>query len=141
MSEPVVPSVKTSFVKKSAGVKRGKLCNFGILRLALDLVLLSDLGDNYCFPLVIASTGLRPDFVLYSKKSKLVIMIELTSPCEENFLYWNQNKQRRCGALSSTCPANGWKTFFICGRSWCPRIPCKQFDEYCPEVWLFLETG
>ena len=44
-----------------------------------------DFYSSLVFPSFIAITSSRPDIVIYSVLKKIVILIELTSPCEENF--------------------------------------------------------
>ena len=56
----------------------------GILHYASDWILLADLNSNYCFPVHIAFTQLRPDITIFSNSLRNVILIELTYPCEEN---------------------------------------------------------
>ena len=82
----VVPiSAKSSlmFVKKRAKVPR-KRTPVAILHHASDWVLSADLTSNYCFPVHIAFTQLRPDITIFSNSLRKVILIELTYPCDEN---------------------------------------------------------
>ena len=84
--EVVTISAKSSitFVKKGAEVPRKRTLPVGILHLASDWVLLAGLNSNYCFPVHIAFTQLRPDITIFSSSLRKVILIELTCPCEEN---------------------------------------------------------
>ena len=57
----------------------------GLLNIALDWTVLLDLRSAPVpFPPHILVTLERPDIVIYSNLLKVVIMIELTSPAEEN---------------------------------------------------------
>ena len=81
----------------------------GSLHTAPDWKLLVDLGNGLIFPPHIASSAERPDIVLYSDLLKRTILVELTSPCEENFT--NRNTQKRCKYHARLVPAirrNGW---------------------------------
>ena len=42
-----------------------------------------DFDSSFVFPSFIAITGSRPDIVIYLVLKKTVILIELTSPCED----------------------------------------------------------
>ena len=68
IKETVPISAKTSikFVKKGAKVPRKRSPPVGILHHASDWVLIADLNSNYCFPVHIAFTQLRPDITVFS---------------------------------------------------------------------------
>ena len=82
---------KVSFVKAGKGKfharSKTKVAT-GILHLANDWKLISDLGNGFVFPGHIAITASRPD-VIYSDVLKRIIIIELTCPCEENMENWH----------------------------------------------------
>ena len=69
IKEAVPISAKSSimFVKKGAKVPHKRTPPVGILHYASDWVLLADLNGNYCFPVHIAFTQLRPDITIFSK--------------------------------------------------------------------------
>ena len=73
-------------VSVSAGPRAQKPLGHGggLLDQADDWKLLVDLGKQLKFPHFICSTLLRPDIVLYSLSSRIVIIIELSCPSEEN---------------------------------------------------------
>ena len=71
-------------------------------------MILADLDNNYSFPAHIALTQLRPDVVLFSNSLKQVILIELTSPCEENMNTWHINKLNKYNSLVKTIEMNKW---------------------------------
>lgn len=80
------------FVKAGTRTSGKRSKPTGLLHLADDWVILSDLSDGFVFPGHIAITALRPDMVIYSNCSKIVILIELTCPCEENMVSWHSTK-------------------------------------------------
>ena len=88
-------------INQCAKKKTGNVCYIlklenvkptGILHLASDWVIVSDLQNSYIFPGHIALTSLRPDIVIFSNSLKRVILIELTCPCEENMESWHSIK-------------------------------------------------
>ena len=80
----------------------------GILHHASDWVLIADLNSNYCFPVHIAFTQLRPDITIFSNNLRKVILIELTCPCEENMESWHSTKINMYLALKTIIESNGW---------------------------------
>ena len=60
-------------------------------------------------PLSLLSSASRPDIVMYSVLKKTVILIELTSPCEENFEDRHFDKISRYEALCVSIRENGWR--------------------------------
>ena len=60
------------------------------------------------FPPHIVVTDSRPDIVIYSDVKKVVIMIELTSPCEENFDERHEYKLNHYNGLLGDCRSAGW---------------------------------
>ena len=74
----------------------------------LDWVLLADPNSNYCFPVHIAFTQLRPDITIFSNSLRKVILIELTCPCEENMQSWHSTKINKYLALKTVIESNGW---------------------------------
>ena len=80
----------------------------GILHYASDWILLADLNSNYCFPVHIAFTQLRPDITIFSNSLRNVILIELTYPCEENMESWHSTKINKYLALKTIIESSGW---------------------------------
>ena len=80
----------------------------GILHLASDWVVISDLNENYVFPIQIALTELRPDVVIFSKSLRRVILVELTCPCEENMPSWHSTKISKYSGLLEIIKKNRW---------------------------------
>ena len=98
------------FVKKGTAKRKPKKRKppTGLLHFASDWCILVDNNKEYSFPFHIALTELRPDIVLYSNKTKRVIIIELTCPCEENMDLWHNTKIQKYSHLRSVIQAKGW---------------------------------
>ena len=96
------------FLKKGAKVPHKRTPPVGILQYASDWVLLADLNSNYCFPVHIAFTQLRPDITIFSNSLRMVFLIELTCPCEENMESWHSTKINNYLALKTVIESNGW---------------------------------
>ena len=82
----------------------------GLLLKTTHWIFLSDLGKRLKFPPEIVETRLRPDIVIYSHAIKVIIMVELTCPCEENFQVRNSDKLMRYTDLKVACEEKGWDT-------------------------------
>ena len=107
-------SLSSSFVKAGQRVRAGKKKqHFGILHESSDWKLSVDFDSSLVFPPFIAITSSRPDMVLYSVLIKTVILIELTSPCEENFEDRHFDKNFRYDALCVSIRENGWRCYFF----------------------------
>jgi hypothetical protein len=79
-----------------------------------DWKILADLKDRpYLFPVHICVTNLRPDLVMYSTKSKKVLIFELTCPLEENILKSRQYKRSKYTPLKHQIKDNGWNCTLI----------------------------
>ena len=113
------------FVTSGAKSPRKKRPYQGILHHSSDWKIISDLSDNYCFPVHIALTELRPDIVIYSNRIKRVVLIELTCPCEENMVQWHDKKFFKYQALKSSIELAGWTadlfTIEVGARGFCSR--------------------
>ncbi|XP_057305302.1 uncharacterized protein LOC130642232 [Hydractinia symbiolongicarpus] len=103
--------------------KKSKLT--GLLHLACDWMILSDLKDGFVFPGHIALASLRPDLVIYSNKRRYVIVIELTCPCEENMETWHSTKMSKYNPLENIIKQNGWHidlfAIEVGARGYCSR--------------------
>ena len=84
-----------------------------LLDRASDWVLLVDDKQQLVFPAHISSTKLRPDIILYSNSKRLLIIIELTCPCEEHIYERHLEKSDRYCSLVHECIAAGWATSFF----------------------------
>ena len=87
----------------------GTAAKSGLLLKSEGWKFLSDFDKRLVFPAHIVVTSLRPDIVIYSDKSKTVIMIELTCPSEENFQKQHLAKLARYTDLEADCTMAGWK--------------------------------
>jgi hypothetical protein len=94
----------------------------GILATSNDWQMEVDLHRQLKFPPVIAVTNSRPDMVLWSIKSRQVVVIELTVPWEERIEEANERKRSKYQQLVEDCQQNGWKT-------WCMpvEVGCRGF--------------
>ena len=97
--------IKLAFVKAGKSVSKSKVKPTGILHLASDWVIVSDLQNSYIFPGHIAPTSLRPGIVVFSNALKRVILIKLTCPCEENMESWHSIKLTK---YFESILLNGW---------------------------------
>ena len=95
----VKPYIK--FVKADEKIKKRRTNHTGLLNLAPDWKLLSNLNTKLVFPSFIAITTLRPDMVLYSISTKTVFIVELLCPCEENMEEWYRVKFEKYEPLTS----------------------------------------
>ena len=99
-----------SFVKEGeVGKKKNSGLQPGLLDSATDWEMLVDKGKQLVFPNHIVVTKLRPDIVVFSNKSRAVILIELTCPREENFEDSHARKLDSYAELQLLCKRNGWK--------------------------------
>ena len=91
----------------------------------------TDLKHNFIFPTETALTTKRPDIVIWSVKAKIVFVIELTVPCEENFNWAHQPKLEKYEDLREQCVRNGWITnvFPI-------EVGCRDFIANSTSVFL-----
>ena len=127
IKEAVHVSAKSSitFVKK----RSKRTPPVGILHHASDWVLLADLNSNYCFPVHIAFTQLRPDITIFANSLRKVILIELTCPCEENMESWHSIKINKYLALKTIIGSDGW-----CVELFAVEVGASG---YCPKSLLY----
>ena len=97
----------TKFVRKGVKVLCNRTPPVGILHHASDGILLADLNKNYCFPVHIAFTQVRPDITIFSNSLRKVILIELTCLCEENMESWHGNKINKYSVLKAIVESKG----------------------------------
>ena len=102
------------FVGEGAKEKKGRKPDLGILHRARDFVLDVDLNKQLHFPPHIAcNVSKRPDMVIYSNSLRMVVLIELTCPCEERFHEAHSGKMEKYGMFSEIydkIKENGWDT-------------------------------
>ena len=98
----------------------------GILHHASDLVVIADLNSNYCFPVHIAFTRLRPEITVFSNNLRKVILIELTCPCEENMESWHSTKISKYLAVKTIKESDGWcvelSAVEVGARGYCSKL-------------------
>ena len=103
-----------NFVKKGRQQpKQRKKPITGLLDIALDWTVHLDLRTAPVqFPPHILVTLERPDIVIFSNLLKVVIMIELTSPAEENIEKWRVEKNTKYNKLAEYIIEGGiWKPY------------------------------
>jgi hypothetical protein len=111
-SKPVRPQPpRIAFVSAKSRIKgnsrppRSK----SLLAAANDWQLLIDFDCNrMLFPPTIVATSQRPDVVLWSARTKTVIMAELTCPAEENFIKAHDRKMKRYTDLEEQIRVATW---------------------------------
>ena len=100
---------KIHFVKEGSKEKKGRKPDLGILHRAKDFELNADLNKLLKFPNHIAEgVSQRPDIVIYSNSLRLVLLVELTCPCEERFQEAHSEKSLRYRDLVEEIKGNGW---------------------------------
>ena len=104
---------KTMFINFLKEGQRNRNTETGVLTLTDDWELLVDLKPQRVFPPEITSTSSRPDIVIWSKKAKTVILIELTVPWEENMEAAHERKMLKYQDLTAECREKGWKTWCL----------------------------
>ena len=80
----------------------------GILRHVSDWILIADLNSNFCFPVHITITQLRPDITIFSNYLRKVILIELACSCQGKMESWHSNKINMYLALKTSIESKGW---------------------------------
>ena len=63
---------------------------------------------QFCFPAEICSTSERPDLVIWSSRTKVVILVELTCPAEEGIQNATNRKMKRYIDIQLLIRENGW---------------------------------
>ena len=127
IKQAVLISRKSSikFVKKETKMLHKRTPPVGILHQASDWVVLADLDSNYCFPIHIVFTQLRPDITIFSNALRKVILIELTCPCDGNMESWHSAKINKYLALKTTIESNEWSVellaFKVSARGYCSK--------------------
>ena len=99
---PISARWSIKLLKTGAKVPHKRSPPVGNLHYASGWVLLADLNSNYCFPVHIAFTQLRPNIAIFSNNLRKVILIELTCPCEENIESRHSTKSNKYSALKQS---------------------------------------
>ena len=102
-----------NFVREGKKPKTAPRKGFlGVLHSASDWNLEFDLDGMLVVPVFLAVSTLRPDILLLSRSSKMLIIIELTCPCEENMSKWHEEKSQKYYLLSCSIRSNGRSVYF-----------------------------
>ena len=96
---------KTSVSKSRASVSS---LTASILSKASDWEMRVDIGKQLQIPTEITITNLRPDLILFSRKQKCLLILELTVPWETRIDENHERKRLKYDELRSQCIANGW---------------------------------
>jgi len=102
-----------SFVKEGEKVKsieKRHRDQPGIMTTANDWVIQADIGKQLEFPKDIITTNLRPDIIMYSRRTKQLVLIELTVPWEDRVEEAQERKLQKYQELVTNCRERGWKT-------------------------------
>ena len=83
------------------------------------------------FPSEIVEDSKRPDGVIWSCSSKIVIWIELTCPWEENMTIRHAQKKSSYNQLRINCEAKGWKVYPLCVEVGCRGHVAQSFHYMC----------
>ena len=81
----------------------------------------------------IVDTTLRPDMVLWSRKAKTIIAIELKVPWEENCDDAHQRKSLKYTDLMADCREKGWQAILLPVEVGCRGFPAQS-------VWKLFQT-
>ena len=81
---PISPKSSIKSVKNGTKVPHKRTPPVHILHQTSGWVLLTDLDSNYCFPIDVVFTQLRPDITIFSYVLRKAMPIQLTCPYEEN---------------------------------------------------------
>ena len=92
-----------------AGYISRKGLSDGFLSESHDWQLLSDLDERLVFPHFISPNTCRPDIVLFSKKLRRMLWLELTVCSEDHILQYREKKLSRFRHLKQECMKNGWE--------------------------------
>ena len=103
-----------TFCKPGQNIPRGELpqrkgLSDVFLSGSHDWRLLSDLDERLVFPHFISPTTCRPAIVLFSKKLRRVLWLELTVCSEDHILQYREKKLSRFRHLKQECMKNGWE--------------------------------
>ena len=123
-----------AFVKAgSQATKNTNTKDVGLLTTANDWTLEVDLGKKLIFPREVTTTTLRPDAVLWSRRSKSVILIELTVPWEDRVHEAYERKLLKYQQLVQDCKEAGWK-------SWCFPVEVSARGFPGNSLWRMMST-
>ncbi|MGH0138791.1 UNVERIFIED_CONTAM: hypothetical protein FKN15_001753 [Acipenser sinensis] len=93
--------------------------------------MLADVGQRLIFPPEIATTNLRPDFVLWSGSAHLVHLVELTVPWEDAVDEAYERKRLRYAQLATEAEQRGWRV-----RVYPVEVGCRGFVAHSTTQFL-----
>jgi len=97
-------------------------------------------GKDDLFPAEILETSAhRPDGVVWSLSTKIVLWIELTCPWEENMSKWHLEKKKKYNQLKIDCEAKGWQVHPLEVEVGCRGYVSESFRRMC-KVLGFLRS-
>ena len=102
---------KVAFVRAGESVKKTKAKRKAksLLDCASDWRVQADFDSlQFCFPTEICSTSERPDLVIWSSRTKVVILVELTCPAEEGIQNAANRKMKRYIDIQLLIRESGW---------------------------------
>jgi hypothetical protein len=139
--ESIVTPIHKNFISQTEvhrqiyGRKKSvRIAKTSMLNGANDWKVLIDYDNNpIVFPVDILATNARPDIVIYSRSKKVVFLIELTCPSEENFDDARLRKENRYATLldAITPTKTGWTA-----RLFTLEIGARGFVSKFVKSWL-----
>jgi hypothetical protein len=128
-----------NFVKSGHEKKKSNPIS-GILGSAADWEIRVDLRKRLQFPGEITQTRLRPDIVIWSRKSRQVIMVELTVPWEDRIESANERKRTKYEELKTACEGAGWRTWCMPAETGCRSFIAKSVWKVCKMLGMGSNT-
>ena len=117
--------IPIKFVKAGHYGRSSKSPIQGLLHQASDWKVLSDFNSSLRFPIHIANSSHPLDIIRYSDSLRIVILCELTCPCEENFSDRHIDKTNKYCNLCNLIEENGWVCHFFAievgARGYCAK--------------------
>ena len=124
-------AVRIHFVKAGAHAvthTNARRPRFGLLGVAADWRARVDIDRQLVFPIV--ETPLRPDIVIWSSSSKVVIIAELTVPLESRIAEAHERKLRKYEDLAEECREKGWKVELLAVEVGCRGFPTPSLQRF-----------
>ena len=102
---------------------------------AVDWEFLLDLPEvPLIVPPFIIDTPLRPDLIIWSRRTKTVILGELTCPWEENITKANQRKNLKYSDLADLIRLEGWKVHLLPFEVGCRGFVATSFYKLLSKI-------
>eukprot|EP00064_Thunnus_orientalis_P005499 superscaffoldBa00000541_g5513 len=99
------------FVRQGADTQSSSMREWSLLSTRGEWNMRADLNHQLKFPQEITTTSLRPDIMLWSTFTRMVIMAELTFPWEEGMEAAFERKKEKYTELAAVCSQVGWRAF------------------------------